>query len=68
MDTTYIARSPLVARDTPVARDAHSEFPSLHPFPSLEERIRQAHAERSVEVGYAIGAFLAAAWRLAVHR
>lgn len=49
-------------------RDANREFPSLRPFPSLDERIRKAHAERSVAAGYAIGSFLAAMWRLAVHR
>ena len=67
MDTTFGTRSAPVARDTNVARDAH-EFPSLRPFPSLDERIRKAHAERTVQMGYAIGSFLAEAWRLAVHR
>jgi hypothetical protein len=33
-------------------------------FPSLEERIREAHAEQSVAIGYAIGDALAALWRV----
>jgi hypothetical protein len=33
-------------------------------FPSLEERIREAHAEQSVAIGYAIGDALAALRRV----
>lgn len=33
-------------------------------FPSLEDRIREAHAEQSVAIGYAIGDALAALWRV----
>jgi hypothetical protein len=31
-------------------------------FPSLEQRIQAAHAQRSVEMGYMIGTALAAVW------
>jgi hypothetical protein len=33
-------------------------------FPSLEDRIRSAHAERSVAIGAAIGDVLGALWRV----
>ena len=39
-------------------------YPEHRDFPSLEERIHIAHAERSVALGYAIGDALDAVWRV----